>query len=107
MKVIVAGSRTFYNFELVEHTLMMYFKEHNLHRADIEIVSGTAKGADKLGEQFAAKYNLKLTKFPADWDQFGKRAGILRNIEMANYAKDNGVLFLLEEEHLVTQLCLP
>lgn len=93
VKVIVAGSRTANNFELVEKSLMMYFKEHKLHRADVEIISGTARGADQLGEQFANKYGLKLTKFPADWDKYGKSAGYIRNEEMAKYATENGILF--------------
>ena len=86
LKVIVAGSRDFDIFSKVEDTLMMYFKEHKLHRADVEIVSGAARGADRLGEQFAIKYGLKLTKFPADWDKYGKSAGYRRNAEMAKYA---------------------
>lgn len=93
VKVIVAGSRTANNFELVEKSLMIYFKEHKFHRADVEIISGTARGADQLGEQFANKYGLKLTKFPADWDKYGKSAGYIRNEEMAKYATENGILF--------------
>lgn len=93
IKVIVAGSRTANNFELVEKSLMMYFKEHKLHRADVEIISGTARGADQLGEKFADKYNLKLTKFPADWNKYGKSAGYIRNEQMAKYASQNGILF--------------
>lgn len=94
IRVIVAGSRDFNDFSLVEKSLMMYFKENQLHRADIEIISGTARGADRLGEIFANKYCLKLTKFPADWDYYGKSAGYIRNEQMAKYAsKENGLLF--------------
>lgn len=94
IRVIVAGSRDFNDFSLVEKSLMMYFKENQLHRSDIEIISGTARGADRLGEIFANKYGLKLTKFPADWDYYGKSAGYVRNEQMAKYAsKENGVLF--------------
>ena len=46
MKVIVAGSRTFNDFSLVEK---------NLHKADIKIISETDRWADKLWEEFAAK----------------------------------------------------
>lgn len=30
--------------------------------------------------------SLKLTKFPADWDKFGKAAGHIRNKQMAEEA---------------------
>ena len=96
VRVIVAGSRTFDNFSLMEKELMRYFKKNGLHRADVEIISGTANGADKLGEHFAEKYGLKLSKFPADWDTHGKAAGFIRNEEIAKYSieDDNkGVLF--------------
>ena len=93
VKVIVAGSRTFNDFAYLEKHLMAYFKANALHRKDVEIISGTAKGADSLGEQFANKYGLKLTKFPADWNQYGKSAGYIRNEEMAKYAKKDGILF--------------
>jgi len=53
---------------------------------DIEIVSGHANGADKLGERYAKENNLKLTLFPANWDLNGKSAGYIRNYEMAKYA---------------------
>ena len=85
-KIIVAGSRDYDNFEQLEYNLMMYFKREGLHRADVEIVSGAARGADKLGEQLAKKYGLALTQFPADWDKYGKSAGYRRNAEMAKYA---------------------
>lgn len=48
----------------------------------IIIVSGGAKGADSLGEQFADKNNLKLEKYPAKWDKYGKAAGPQRNAQM-------------------------
>lgn len=51
-----------------------------------EVISGTAKGADKLGERFAKENNLTLHRFPADWNRYGKSAGYKRNVEMADNA---------------------
>lgn len=53
---------------------------------EIEIVSGGAKGADALGEKYAKEKGYKLKRFIAEWDKYGKKAGILRNHEMAIYA---------------------
>lgn len=91
-KVIIAGSRDFDNYIGAEHDLLSFFKAFGIHSTDIEIISGGARGADKIGEQFAKKYNIKLTVFPAQWDKYGKSAGMIRNAEMAQYAKD-GILF--------------
>ena len=56
----------------------------------IRIISGTARGADKLGEQYAKIAHYELSKFPADWDGLGKRAGYIRNAEMAKFAVEDG-----------------
>jgi hypothetical protein len=52
----------------------------------IEIVSGAARGADKLGERYAKEHDLPIKQFPADWNNYGKQAGYLRNKQMAEYA---------------------
>ena len=51
-----------------------------------EIVSGTARGADRLGEQYANANSLPLKKMPAEWDKYGKSAGYKRNEQMAEYS---------------------
>jgi hypothetical protein len=81
-KVIIAGSRDFSDFQL------LYAKCEEIleSQTDIEIVSGTARGADKLGEHYASLKGHSIAKFPADWDKHGKAAGYLRNKDMADYA---------------------
>ena len=88
MKLIVAGSRTFNNYDLLkeEITKLIPFND------DLEIVSGTARGADRLGEKLAEEFNIKLIKFPANWDLHGRSAGYKRNQEMADYA-DSCIVF--------------
>ena len=65
-----------------------------LHAALIEcgwiptvIVSGGARGADRLGEIWAEQIGLPLEIYPADWDRHGKSAGHKRNAEMAAVAE--------------------
>ena len=87
-KVIVAGTRTFDNYELLKSKLDFFLK----NKTDIEIVSGAARGADQLGERYAAERGLSLKRFPADWDRYGKSAGYRRNVQMAEYA-DAAIVF--------------
>jgi hypothetical protein len=78
MKLILAGGRTFTDAIMLARTLNKF--------TDItEIVSGTANGADKCGEQWATSNGIKIKRFPADWDLYGRSAGHLRNAEMAEY----------------------
>ena len=50
------------------------------------VISGGARGADAAGEMWAYVNNIPVEVFPADWDTHGKKAGILRNAEMAKHA---------------------
>ena len=81
-RVIVAGSRDFDDYKLLKSKLDFYLK----NKKDIVIMSGTARGADKLGEQYAKEKGYQLLKFPADWNTYGKRAGYIRNKEMLKNA---------------------
>lgn len=88
MRIIIAGSRNFNNYELLKKTLDGLLDK----REEIEIVSGAASGADYLGELYAKENGYKLTKLLADWQKYGKAAGPIRNKQMAQYA-DGLVLF--------------
>lgn len=100
MRIIIAGSRTFNNYyglrEGCKNLIEFFLKGQQITKEDIEIISGGAQGADRLGESFAKEFKLKLKKFPADWDTFGKSAGYRRNEEMAKYASGdtNNALFV-------------
>jgi len=83
MKLIIAGSRAIWpEHELLNGT----FAQHNLWTRVNEIVSGGAQGVDKAGEGFSKFWSYNLKCFPANWEQFGKSAGHLRNLEMGEYA---------------------
>ncbi len=82
VKIIVAGSRTFNDYDFLKEKMDELIKG----REETEIVSGTAKGADILGEKYAKESGFQIKRFPADWDKYGKRAGYIRNEEMAKYA---------------------
>lgn len=51
------------------------------------VISGTAPGADRLGERWAIENGVPVERFPADWDRYGKRAGYLRNEQMGDHAE--------------------
>lgn len=82
MKIIIAGSREFNDYDLLCRTIDFYTQ----NQKDVEIVSGTARGADLLGERYAEEYGFKVRRFPADWAQYRRAAGVIRNLEMAEYA---------------------
>lgn len=83
-KIIIAGGRDFNNYALLQEYVDKFLSTYPSD--SIEIISGNAKGADKLGERYAKEHNLPVKLFPANWNKYGKRAGYLRNQEMADYA---------------------
>ena len=85
-RIIIAGSRNFNNYSLLTSSLYNLLVTEIISGIEVEIVSGTAKGADQLGERFAKDHNYPIKQFPADWNTHGKKAGYLRNKQMSEYA---------------------
>lgn len=81
MKLIIAGGRDF----IPEEEHFIFLEELNEKENIEEVVSGCAKGADKFGEAWAEINHIPIKKFPADWKKYGKRAGHIRNEQMARY----------------------
>jgi hypothetical protein len=88
MKCIIAGGRDYIPTKDDWELLDKYIKHYKVTK----IVSGNARGADKFGEDYAIKNKIPLVLFPAEWDKYGKRAGFLRNRQMAEYT-DCAILF--------------
>lgn len=85
-RIIVAGSR---DIPTNKDYLREYFNRLDAlskSKSNIEVVSGTARGGDRVGENWAYARDHKLVKFPADWQYHGLSAGYKRNEEMAEYA---------------------
>jgi hypothetical protein len=80
MRVIVAGCRDWTDAWFVGRAIV------NFPWPIGEIVSGGARGADKLGERWAKENDVPLKVFPAEWSIYGKQAGFVRNAQMADYA---------------------
>lgn len=81
-KVIIAGGRDFNNYNLLKSKCDNILANKIEEGYTIIVVSGTAKGADTLGERYAKERGYHIQRFPANWD-LGKKAGYIRNKEMA------------------------
>lgn len=84
-KIIIAGGRDFIDYALLKSKVDALLKAKILTHK-IVIVSGKARGADSLGERYAAEKGYEISTHPADWDAYGKSAGYRRNAEMAQEA---------------------
>lgn len=88
-RMIIAGSRHFSDYELLKQEIQEVLDQSGIKMNELEIVSGGANGADKLGERFANEFKdlgIKLKVLNAEWTSRGYSAGHVRNMEMAIYA---------------------
>ena len=96
-KVIIAGSRDFNNYDVLcdscENFLFDIKSDH-----DIIILSGGARGGDLLGQRYAEEKGLRIERYLAEWDKYGRSAGVRRNWIMAEKA-DALIAFWNGESH--------
>lgn len=88
MRLAVVGSRGFDDYEYLAELLdtIHVFSSVTL------VVSGGADGADSLAERWAKENNIETLIIKPDWEQYGKRAGYVRNIEIWDNS-DEGIAF--------------
>jgi hypothetical protein len=80
MRVIIAGSRGITDLATVSKAVS------DSGFAVTQVVSGGARGVDKLGEIWAKNHDIPVKVYPAQWDKYGKSAGYKRNVIMADNA---------------------
>ena len=80
MRTIIAGSRSISDYDTIVDAV------HKSGFNITEVVSGAARGVDRLGEKWANRYGIPVKQFHAEWERYGKKAGYLRNEKMADYA---------------------
>ena len=87
MKVVIAGGRN-YALTVYDEAAL-----EGLHRCYgwTEVVHGGATGADTGAGAWAARQGLPVTMLSAQWAQYGKAAGPLRNKAMAQYVGPDGM----------------
>lgn len=80
MRTIIAGTREETRYSEVEKAM------EECGWTPTIVLSGGARGVDKLGEAWAQAHDLAVVRFPADWKKYKQAAGPIRNREMAENA---------------------
>lgn len=75
MKVLCCGSRDWQRPDVV------YDRLKELPRGTI-VMHGRARGADMMVDTAARSLGLHVEVHPADWNEYGRSAGIRRNLTM-------------------------
>jgi hypothetical protein len=90
VKVLVCGSRSWGANR--DQVARVYDRVGDLP-LDATILHGNAKGADRLAGDAAQLRGNPVEMYPADWDEHGRRAGIIRNLLMLDQEPDLVIAF--------------
>ena len=80
MRTIITGSKGIEDIRVVKQAVAAS------RFAIDEVVSGTGRGVNHLGEQWARQKGLRVKQIPADTRRHGERAGTERDYEMIRRA---------------------
>lgn len=84
MNIIICGSRGFDDYKRFQVEMDEFL--HLRDKESVILVSGGARGADSMAKTYARKYDYKFEEVLPDWEGLGKKAGMVRNIQMLEVA---------------------
>jgi hypothetical protein len=97
-RVLVTGSRTWHDTHAVFQALDDLLEEHP---EGLVVVHGACRsGTDEIARQWAfralrAGSSVRTEPHPADWGEYGKSAGFVRNAEMVTAGADKCLAFIM------------
>lgn len=83
-KVIVTGSRYFSDRAFVYRTLDKYLDFLFEMGKNQIVLNGGNKGVDELSRQYAKDNHIDCQTFYANWNEYGNKAGYIKDDEMVN-----------------------
>jgi hypothetical protein len=86
MRVLICGDRNWTNAQLIDEWIATL-------PADTIIIQGEARGADSTARDSAKERGLVVESYPADWEQYGRAAGPVRNKQMLDAKPDYVLAF--------------
>lgn len=87
MRILITGSRNFKDRDLMFMVLHQFSEQHK--EEEVTIVHGKCPtGADRLAGEVARELGYKVEEHPANWEQYGKSAGPIRNQAMVDLGAD-------------------
>lgn len=88
MKILVCGGRDYNDFARFWEVMDRLARKYGF----VHIISGGAKGADRMAEAWARDRAAMLSIYRADWSKLGRAAGPIRNQKMIDEGKPSLVV---------------
>lgn len=86
--LMVTGGRTWKDVSPINWNMAQLWKAAG-SPAECTLIHGDARGADRIAATIAAERGWVVRSYPADWDNLGKVAGMVRNIQMLDSKPDH------------------
>lgn len=88
MRLLVCGGRNWTDKQFIKLHIMTLHDKYSIE----VIIEGEAKGADTLSREIAIEMGIPVLAFPANWKEYGKSAGPIRNHIMLREGKPDYIL---------------
>ncbi len=79
---MITGSREFENKDEIQSDVYRELDELHKTESDMTLLSGGARGVDRIVEQWARERGVKLTVYKPDYKRYRRGAPFVRNKEM-------------------------
>lgn len=101
MRILVTGSRD-WDDKLTIYRALQEARTW-IPNDEIVLVHGGATGADQIAAAYATAMDWGVQQYRPQWIVYGKRAGILRNMEMVDSRPDICLAFIKDSSPGATQ----
>lgn len=90
-RILVCGSRDWDDVERIQQALSSL----RLDRIQT-IIHGASRGADQIAAKVGRELGYRVHSYPANWTAHGRKAGVIRNLEMLHTRPDCVIAFQLD-----------
>jgi hypothetical protein len=95
LRILVTGSRDWWDVDTVRRAIFRELYEMKCPHQWATLIHGDCPtGADRIADDYAKTFGMRVERFPADWARFGKSAGFKRNAAMVEQRPDVCLAFI-------------
>lgn len=87
MRVLICGDRNWTDGQAIHKVFVQLIVMCWKQPEDVTVIHGAARGADTIAAHHATLMGCRIEPFPANWNEYGRAAGPIRNKQML----DSGV----------------
>lgn len=92
-RILITGSRDWENRAAIQEALDAFWCP-DCDPGSVLVSGACPTGADRIAEEIWESAGAEVERHPADWNEYGKAAGFIRNKEMVDLGADVCLAFI-------------